>query len=464
MAFILLVEDERLIRWGFRKALEREGHVVHEATCLEAAEIHLREHRPDLLILDVRLPDGSGIDFMVEQRAALTESFVIVVTASGAVDTAVRAMKAGALDFLSKPVAEEELLASVDQAVARLSERSAAERTRRESERHFERAVIAHSAGMRNAIDLADTVAAAHGATVLVTGETGTGKEVLARFIHTRSARCGGPIIALNCAALPDALVESELFGHEKGAFTDAKAARKGIFELGDKGTVVLDEIGELSLSVQAKLLRFLEDRSFRRVGGTREIRVDVRIIALSNRDLDAATKAGEFRADLFFRLNVFPIVVPPLRERPDDVLPLAEHFVHLFGPLGGKSFSGISPDLAQALLRYPWPGNVRELRNLMERATILERGGEVTGRHLPIFRTQEAARSDSLEPLGREILSLDEAEFILVERAMKATGGNQSKAGRMLGVSRDQVRYRIKRYVEESRWKLGPPEDEPTA
>jgi DNA-binding NtrC family response regulator len=462
VAFILLVEDEKLIRWGFRRALESRGHVVHEAATLENAEAHLKDHRPDILILDVRLPDGNGVDFMVEQKAALAESLVIVITASGAVETAVRAMKAGAVDFLSKPLSEEEMLAAVEAAAERLSERNAVERTRREGERATERAVVATSAGMKSVLEMAAVVAASPAATVLVSGETGTGKEVVARFIHARSARSGNPILTLNCAALPEHLVESEIFGHEKGAFTDAKSGRKGLFELGDGGTLVLDEVGELPLPLQAKLLRFLEDRSFRRVGGTREIRVDVRVMALSNRDLEEATKSGAFRSDLYFRLNVFPIHLPPLRERPDDILPLAEHFVGLFGPLSGKAFSGISPELAEALRRHQWPGNVRELRNLMERATILEQGGVVTGRHLPIIRPPDSAQGVSREPFGGEVLPLDDAEFLLVERAMRASGGNQSKAGRLLGVTRDQVRYRIRRYVDEGRWKLGAPEDEP--
>jgi DNA-binding NtrC family response regulator len=465
VASILLVEDEKLIRWGFRRALEARGHVVDEAACLEQAENHLRDHRPDILILDVRLPDGNGVDFMLEQKAALSESLVIVITASGAIDTAVRAMKAGAMDFLSKPLAEEEMLAAVDQATERLSERNAVERTRRDGERAIERTVVAKSFGMKGILELAAIVAASPAATVLVSGETGTGKEVVARFIHARSARSSHPTLALNCAALPENLVESELFGHEKGAFTDAKSARKGIFELGDGGTIVLDEVGELPMPLQAKLLRFLEERTFRRVGGTREIRVDVRVVALSNRDLEAATKVNEFRADLFFRLNVFPIHIPPLRERPEDIVPLAEHFVGLFGPLCGKTFSGISPELAEALLRHQWPGNVRELRNLMERATILESGGVVTGRHLPLSRPAETATPPAArEPFGGEVLPLDEAEFILVERAMRLCNGNQSKAGRVLGVTRDQVRYRVKRYVDEGRWKLETPEEDPAA
>ncbi|MHB8798370.1 MAG: sigma-54-dependent transcriptional regulator [Thermoanaerobaculia bacterium] len=464
MAYILLVEDERLIRWGFRRALESRGHVVDEAPNLEQAELHVRHNRHDILILDVRLPDGNGIDFMVEHRAALAESMVIVVTASGAIETAVRAMKAGAIDFLSKPLSEEEMLAAIEQATERLAERNAAERTRREGERATERTVVARSPGMTAVLEMAAVVARSPASTVLITGETGTGKEVIARFIHARSSRSEAPILTLNCATLPEHLVESEVFGHEKGAFTDAKGVRKGLFELADGGTLVLDEVGELPLPLQAKLLRFLEERSFRRVGGTREIRVDVRVIALTNRDLEAASRAKEFRADLFYRLNVFPIHIPPLRERLEDIVPLAEHFVGLFGPLGGKSFSGVSGELAEALMRQPWPGNVRELRNLMERATILEQGGAVTGRYLRIAPATEFALPAAPDPFDGEVVPLDQAEFILVERAVRLAGGNQSKAGRLLGVTRDQVRYRVKRYVEEGRWRLGLPDDEPAA
>ena len=459
MAMILLVEDEQLLRWGMRRQLEQHGHVVAEAPTLGAAEAHLKDHRPDIVLLDLRLPDGNGLDFMAAQTQNLAESQVIVATASGQVDAAVRAMKLGAFDFLTKPVNEDELIALIGQALERQQERNAAERYRRQAESAGRLQVVAESAAMRAVLDLARTVAQSAAATVLIQGETGTGKEVLARYVHAHSTRSGGPLLAINCAALPEQLVESELFGHEKGAFTDAKAARKGLFELAQSGTLVLDEVGELPMTMQAKLLRVLEERSFRRVGGIREIFVDVRVLAVSNRDLAQAAAKGTFRPDLFHRLNVFPLQIPPLRQRRDDIVPLALAFVQQFAATAGKSFSGLAPELRERLVRYDWPGNVRELKNLMERASILEPGGLVTGRHLP----GNALGDDSPEVSSHEsgpILPLDQVEYQLIRRAMESCDGNQSAAARLLGVSRDQLRYRLKRYREEGRWE-GSTDDE---
>ena len=452
MALVLLVEDENLLRWGLRRQLELSGHVVHEAATLGDAEGHLKEHRPDVVVLDLRLPDGDGLEFMAAQRAAPAESAVVVVTASGQVAAAVAAMKLGAFDFLSKPLRDGELAAVVGHAIEKARERNIAETARREQERIRHVDLVAESQAMQGVLKLADAVAASTATTVLLQGETGTGKEVVARHIHAVSPRADGPLLALNCAALPENLVESELFGHEKGAFTDAKAVRKGIFELAHGGTVILDEIGELPPSTQAKLLRFLEERFLRRVGGMREIHVDVRILALTNRDLEQRVKLGEFRSDLFFRLNVFPITIPPLRERRQDILPLARLFVRRFGALGGKVFKDISSELTARLLAYDWPGNVRELRNAMERSSILEPGGIVTGTHLPVGLTGVEPQPAGPD-LGDGIVALDEIEFIMVQRAMGASGGNQSEAARLLGVTRDQVRYRLKRYRGDGRW-----------
>ena len=455
MALILIVEDEKLIRWGMRKQLEHYGHVVLEAPTMAEAAVHVRDHRPDIALLDLRLPDGNGLDFLQEQQAALAETAVIVVTASGQVEMAVRAMKLGAFDFLPKPLKEEDLVRVVGAALERQQERNAVERLKRDGERVTGSPPVAVSEAMRDVLRLCETVAGSAAGTVLVQGETGTGKEVVARFIHSRSARSGGPLVALNCAALPEQLVESELFGHEKGSFTDARSARKGIFELAHGGTVILDEIGELPMGMQAKFLRFLEERFFRRVGGMRDLWVDVRILALTNRTLEDRVNEGSFRSDLFYRLNVFPVQIPPLRERREDILPLALHFLKQYGTAGGRIFTDISPALRETLVRYDWPGNVRELRNLMERTSILEPGGIATGKFLPL--ASRAATTSGAIPvvsvLGDAVLPLDEVEFQMVKRAMKAEGGNQSKAAKLLGVSRDQVRYRVKRYREEGRW-----------
>lgn len=446
MPLLLLVEDERLLRWALRTRLVQAGHVVDEAANLGEAEEHLRRHRPQVVLLDVNLPDGSGIDFLASQHDKLTESTVIIMTADGRVEDAVRAMKLGAWDFLSKPVDVEELLNLIDRSTLIQRDRHEAEGSRRARERQARHKIIAESQSMKNVLQLAATVAAATTTTVLIQGETGTGKEVVARYIHSTSPRSSAPLQALNCAALPEHLVESELFGYEKGAFTDAKASRKGLFELADGGTVILDEIGELPLSLQAKLLRFLEERTFRRLGGSREISVDVRILTMTNRPLAEEVARGRFRGDLYHRLHVFPITVPPLRDRPDDIIPLALDFAQQFGAGLGKRFVDLSPELKSRLLAHPWNGNVRELRNLMERAAILEDAGVMTGHSLPLTPADipgAAAIADDV------IVPLEEIEFVMVQRALRATSGNQSGAARLLQVSRDQLRYRVKRYRE---------------
>jgi len=446
MASLLLVEDEQLLRWALRGRLVRAGHSVQEAGTLAEAEIRLRDMLPQVVILDVNLPDGNGIDFFAAQRDRLADSSVIIVTASGSIDDAVRAMKAGATDFLSKPVDHEELLRLIEKATQRRRDTLEAEVSRRAREKQTHAKVIAESPAMREVLRIAATVASSPSTTVLIQGETGAGKEVLARYIHASSSRVNAPLQALNCAAIPEHLVESELFGYEKGAFTDAKTSRKGIFELADGGTVVLDEIGEIPLALQAKLLRFLEERTFRRLGAAREIAVDVRVIAMTNRSLRREVAQGTFRQDLYHRLHVFPIEIPPLRERREDILPLAFSFMKHYGASCGKHIADMTHELREQLLSHSWTGNVRELRNLIERAVILEEGPTLTTR----FLLQPDASGRSATANGDEtILPLEEVELLMVQRALRAAKGNQSQAARLLQVSRDQLRYRVKRYRE---------------
>jgi two-component system response regulator AtoC len=447
MSHLLLVEDEQLLRWALRTRLVRAGHVVEEAATLSEAAVRLHQQRPQIVILDVNLPDGNGLDFLAAQREKLADSVVIVVTATGSVEDAVRAMKLGAADFLSKPVDHEELLRMIDVAAVKRQDRLEVEVSRRNREKQARTKVIAESPSMKDVLRLAATVAAAGNTTVLIHGETGAGKEVIARYIHASSPRANAPLQALNCAAIPEHLVESELFGYEKGAFTDAKNSRKGLFELADGGTVVLDEIGEIPLALQAKLLRFLEERTFRRLGATREIAVDVRVLAMTNRSLRDEVSKGRFREDLFHRLHVFPILIPPLRDRREDILPMALEFVKHFSTGLGKHFMSLSEDFRQRLLDHPWTGNVRELRNLIERTVIIEDGDILTGRSLgPLGAAPAVAMSSSAQGT-EEIVPLDQIEFIMVQRALRAAKGNQSQAARLLEVSRDQLRYRVKRY-----------------
>ena len=443
MALLLLVEDEPLLRWALRQRLVNAGHMVDEASTLGEAEEQLRRRRPEMVLLDVNLPDGNGVDFLAAQQEKLAESSVLIFTADGRVEDAVRAMKLGALDFLTKPVDQDELLRTIERATAVRRQKLDAEVARRAREQQRGgMTVVGESNAMKEVLRLASIVASSSSTTVLIHGETGVGKEVVARYIHARSPRASAPLQALNCAALPEHLVESELFGHEKGAFTDARTSRKGLFELADGGTVVLDEIGDLPPSPQAKLLRFLEERTLRRLGGVREIAVDVRVLALTNRDLREDVAAGRFREDLFFRLNVFPIHVPPLRERREDILSLAQSFVQQFG---SKRFSGMSSELEARLMAAPWTGNVRELRNVVERAVLLEPGPVLAGRTLQLEASARAQDDGA-------ILPLDEVEYLMVQRAMRAANGNQSQAARLLQVSRDQLRYRVKKYREEGK------------
>lgn len=453
MAQLLLVEDEALLRWALRGRLVRAGHSVIEAGTLAEAELRLRESRPQVVLLDVHLPDGNGIDFFAVQREKLAESAVIVVTADGSIEDAVRAMKLGASDFLSKPVDQDELLRLVEKATSRQRETLEVEVSRRAREKQAHAKVIAEAPAMLDILKLASTVAATGSTTVLIHGETGSGKEVLARYIHANSPRAALPLQALNCAAVPEHLMESELFGYEKGAFTDAKSSRKGLFELADGSTVALDEIGEIPLHLQAKLLRFLEEKTFRRLGGTREIAVDVRVVAMTNRSLKDEVLEGRFREDLYHRLHVFPIEIPPLRQRREDIIPLAFSFMKHFGAALGKHFTDMSRELREKLVAHPWTGNVRELRNLIERAVILEDGDVLTTRFLPLSEGDPSASLQPPAPAVEEpILPLEEVEFIMVQRALRAAKGNQSQAARLLQVSRDQLRYRVKRYRESGK------------
>jgi DNA-binding NtrC family response regulator len=446
MAMILIVEDEKLLRWSLKQRLEKAGHTVHDAENLEIAAGHLRQHRPDIMLLDLSLPDGNGLDFYESKRERLEDTVVLVMTAVGQVDDAVRAMKLGALDFLTKPVDHELLLQLVDKSQHFRSSQLEAQAARETRQRQLAIDLIAHSASFRRTMEVAGDVARSDINSVLITGESGTGKNVVARYIHAASARRDRPLLEVNCAAIPDQLMESELFGHARGAFTDAKAHKRGTFELADGGTVVLDEIAELKPELQSKLLHFLEDRYLRRVGETRVIQVDLRVIALSNRNLRAMVADGSFRNDLFHRLDVFPITVPPLRERTEDILPLARHFLATLGGKYGRSFEGIDRAAENRLLGYSWPGNVRELRNAIERAMILERGQTISAAGLMLEGIGAEAGAPAQGGMPEGIVPLATLETEMVRRALAAAGSNQTRAAELLGISRDQLRYRLKK------------------
>ena len=449
MALILLIEDEKLLRWSLQKRLEKEGHTVHTAESLEEAEVHVTQHFPDMVLLDLSLPDGHGLDFYEKHQDALEESVVLVMTAVGEVEDAVRAMKLGALDFLPKPIDHKALIALVNRSLDVRATRRDALVAKSIRQRKLDVDIVSHSPQFRETLELACEVSRSDVDTILLLGESGTGKNVVARYIHVNSSRSDGPYLEVNCAAIPEQLLESELFGHEKGAFTDAKKSKPGTFELANGGTVLLDEIGELRLDLQAKLLHLLENRVFRRVGGIREIRVDARIVALSNRNLRAMVQDKTFRDDLYYRVSVFPIQVPSLRERHEDILPLARYFLRFLQTKSGKSIKGFSRDAENVLISYSWPGNVRELRNVVERAIILEKGTEISLRSLILDTIElpplpETGLGGGL-PEG--IVPLEEIEGEMVLRAMTASGENQTRAAELLGITRDQLRYRLKKF-----------------
>ena len=462
MALILLVEDEKLLRWALTEQLKRAGHEVNAAGNLEEAANLLASHQPDVMLLDLSLPDGFGLDFFEQSKPQLENTVVIVMTAVGQVDDAVRAMKLGALDFLNKPVDQEELVRLIDRSITVRGDQLEAQAARRSREMNLSQELIAESKSFVQVIDVAEQVAKSDVSSILIQGESGSGKNVVARYIHHLSARRDKPILEVSAAAIPDTLMESELLGHEKGAFTDAKSTRRGVFELADGGTLFLDEIGEMKLELQAKLLHVLEERRLRRVGGSREIFVDVRVIGLTNRDLAGMVQRKEFRQDLFYRLNVFPLSVPPLRQRPEDILPLAQEFLRAMRPRFDKEIDGFSREAENHLLTYSWPGNVRELKNVIERALILESDNLIHPSSLilrPVGESPNHVAEDiqtgslALETgaqsgeTGSGIRPLEDVERDLVVKAMRATGNNQTRAAELLGVTRDQLRYRLKKF-----------------
>lgn len=451
-ARILVVDDEKLIRWSVTERLKRDGHQVLSAESGEEALEAIAATPPDVMLLDVKLPGIDGVQTLRQALGLHPELAVLMMSAHSTVDVAVEAMKHGAIDFLVKPFP----LTALDAAVARALSTS---RTRRQiavlsADRSLPSAldaIVGGSVAMEQLRTVIGRLAGSDTTTVLIEGESGSGKEVVARAIHFESARRDHPILQVNCAALPEHLLESELFGHERGAFTDAHTQKRGLFETADGGAVMLDEIGDLPPGGQAKLLRLLENKTFRRVGGVTELRADVRVIAATNVNLEERVSEGRFRADLFFRLNVVRLVVPPLRAHLDDVPTLAAHFIARFNQELKRQVLGVSPQAMEHLRAYHWPGNVRELRNVIERAFILHAGAdEIRPEHLtPELRKVAPARPrERLVPRVEEQgLVLDDVERKLIAEAMERASGNQSKAARLLGVSRDTLRYRLKKH-----------------
>ena len=452
-ARILVVDDEKLIRWSVSERLQRSGYEVLTAESGEQALESIAASPPDLVLLDVKLPGIDGVQALQRALALHPEMAVVMMSAHSTVDVAVEAMKHGAVDFLVKPFPFQALDAAVERALATVrTKRQIATLTAERRAANALDAIVGGSATMEQLRAMIGRLAASDTTTVLIEGESGSGKEVVARAIHFQGARAERPFLQVNCAALPEPLLESELFGHERGAFTDAHAQKRGLFETAEGGSVMLDEIGDLPPGGQAKLLRLLENKAFRRVGGVQELRADVRVIAATNVNLEERVSEGRFRADLFFRLNVLRVAVPPLREHLEDVPVLTAHFVARFNQEMRRQVKGIAPTAMELLQGYQWPGNVRELRNVIERAFILHAGAdEVRPEHLPpeVRRAQgpRAGERIGAPAVSEQGLALDDVEKRLIAEAMERANGNQSKAARLLGVSRDTLRYRLKKH-----------------
>ncbi len=452
MKTILIVDDEKNMRWALEKGLRQAGYRTLSAPDGPEGLDLAASEAPDLVLLDLKMPKMDGLEalrLIKEQRPELP---IIIITAHGSVATAIEAIKAGAYDYISKPFDLEEIQIVIKKAleVRALTEEVAKLRSEVERKYSFQN-IIGKSSKMQAVFDLVERVAGTS-ASVLIYGESGTGKELVAKAIHYLSPRRHRPYVQVNCSALPETLLESELFGHEKGAFTGAIARRQGRFELADTGTLFLDEIGELSPPVQVKLLRVLQDRTFERVGGMESIKVDVRIIAATNRDLTQAMVEGKFREDLYYRLNVVPIQLPPLRERAEDIPLLVEHFLKKFsaGPdPAGARVKTLAPEAARRLAEYRWPGNVRELENAIERAVIISRGDRITVEDLPRELQQTSAhphrRAAFKLPEGG--VNLEDVERDLIRQALDRTGGNQTQAARLLGITRHTLLYRLDKY-----------------
>src|SRR5579859_5213820 len=466
---ILVVDDERLVRWSLRQKCEEWGYQVVEAAAGDPG-LRLAQHEsPDLILLDVRMPDISGIQVLEQIKKAPDAPPVIMITADPQLDDVKSALKLGAYDFVGKPLDFEELRVTIQNALEANRLRTEVQSLRGEVRRHTGyHEMVAVSPKSTELMNFVEKVAASEATTILIQGESGTGKDLVAKIIHYESSRQNGAFVAINCSAIPETLMEAELFGHEKGAFTDAKAMKKGLFETANGGTLFLDEIGELSPLLQAKLLRVLEDQVIRRVGGVRDIQVEVRVIAASNRDLEREVREGRFRQDLYYRLAIISIFLPTLRERKEDIFPLIDFFLAHYNRKFRKSVQGISEDTRRLLLNYDWPGNVRELKNALERAMILEEGNLLkpddlpftvaSGRSGPVLTDKSAGAPVEPQPApGKRRLpplsipeggtSLEDVEHALVELALQQSHGNQIKAAKLLNISRDALRYKMKKF-----------------
>ncbi len=449
---ILIVDDEDLIRWSLRKKISNWGYQTLEAADAKDAIDMAEKESPDLILLDIRLPDMSGLDVLRTIREKDPRVVVIMMTAYGVLEDAVTALRLGAYDFVPKPLNFDELAVTVSNALEAVKLRQEVRHFRERDKKRFDfRNIVGRSKAVMDAVEMVKKVATSPASTILLQGESGTGKDLFAKAIHYHSVRADRPFLAINCAALPENLVESELFGYEKGAFTDARQQKKGMMELADGGTLLLDEIGEMQLGLQAKLLRVLEEQIYKRVGGVQDISVDVRVIASSNRDLKTMVEEDKFRQDLFYRLNVITITLPSLRERGDDAALLADYYIDHYNRKFRKKIEGLTPDAVQLLMDYHWPGNIRELKNLIERAMILEEPPLIDVSALPIEPVKHVPSSSDFGlpeiSIPEDGTSLEKVEEELVRQALVRARGNQTRAAKLLDISRDALRYKMKKF-----------------
>jgi len=451
-AKILVVDDEKLIRWSLKQNLEKENYEVFTASTGEEAMDLFNQELPDLILQDIKLPGKSGLEILENVKKLREESLVIMMTAYGDIQTSVKAMRLGAYDFVEKPFDFDKLKLTVAKALETVNLKKEVGYFRKLYFEGLETNIIGESTKIKSMMDEINQIAQAGVSTVLVTGESGTGKELVARRIHQIMHQDRyAPFIQVNCAALPETLLETELFGYAKGAFTDAKTRKAGLFELADGGSILLDEIGDMKMDLQSKLLRVLEERAVRRVGESREVPVNVLVIATTNRELDQEVERGELRLDLFYRLNTFRLAIAPLRERKEDVLLLSEYFLSRFCEKNNKrTIKGSSPEAIRLLTSYPWPGNVRELKNVIERIVVLKETEWVQPEHLPAEIMHASEKKDD-QVIGRFVLpdtgiSLETLEKDLILQALEKAKNNKTLAAKLLGISYDTLRYQIKK------------------
>ena len=446
---VLIVDDELLIRKSLSKVLRARGYSVETASTGAEGLDKVASVRPQVMILDMRLPDTDGLSVLRRVRQVDPLLQVILITAFGDVQSAVDAMKLGACDFLRKPYEMEDIVLATESAGRTFRQASELDLYRRQAWRHYSvEEIIGRSEPMRHVRDLIEKVVRSQATSVLITGASGTGKELVARAIHYRSDRAQAPLMEVNCSSFHENLLENELFGHERGAFTDATDTKKGLVELCDGGTLFLDEVADMPLPTQAKLLRFIDHRNFKRVGGAQDISVDIRLVAATNKDLDAEVRSGRFRSDLYFRLKVVSIHLPRLADRGEDVLLLARHFVHEFGRKFQKKFADLTPEAAERFRGYDWPGNVRELRNVIERIVLLEEGDTVEMEHLPaeLLGKRLAAQIGDGDRDSVSLPTLAQMEAEHIGEVLRLTSGNKSRAARILGISRQGLIEKLRR------------------